>query len=244
MNYLALCQRMILECAISGTMLTTVGQTGEMQRVTTWINQAAIDIQGDRTNWGFMRSSYLLRSTAQPNLGVSFATVSGQAVYPLGTGAGTVGVLADDFDAWIPQSFRNNTTANSFQDEIILDWVSYDKWRDGYAFGAQRSVTTRNVAIAVAPDNSICLGPFPNNLLTITGDYWRGAAQLTADADIPSWLPTQWHMAIVYRAMRDAYGLYEAAPEVLARAIAGYRRMSRQFGNRRGGMITAGRTLA
>ena len=48
MNFLQLSQRMILECAISGSMLTTVNQTGEMQRVTTWINQAVIDIQGDR----------------------------------------------------------------------------------------------------------------------------------------------------------------------------------------------------
>ncbi len=244
MNYLQLCQRMILECAISGTMSTVVDQTGEMQRVTTWISQAATDIQGDRTNWDFMRSSYLLRSVTQPNLGVSFATVSGQAVYPLGTGAGTVGVAADDFDSWIPQSFRNNTTGSGFQDEIMLAWVSYDAWRDGYAFGAERSVTTRNVAIAVGPNREICLGPFPTNLYTITGDYMRGAATLAADADIPSWLPTQWHMAIVYRAMRDAYGEYEAAPEVLSRATKGYRRMSRQFGNRRGGMITAGRTLA
>lgn len=74
MTYLELCQRMILECAISGTMTTTVNQTGEFLRVTTWVNQAWIDIQTERQTWDFMRSSQLNSG------GVSFATVAGQAV--------------------------------------------------------------------------------------------------------------------------------------------------------------------
>lgn len=229
---------MSLECAISGTMTTTVDQTGEFQRVATWINQAWIDIQTERTTWDFMRSSQLNGG------GVSFATVSGQAIYPLGTGAGTVGVAEASFDSWVPRSFRDQTTTSGVQDQIPLDWISYDAWRDGYSMGAMQTVTTRPVAIAVGPKNEICVGPWPTSTYTLTGDYYRAPAQMTADADTPTNLPLQYQMMIVWRAMRDAYGLYESAPEVLTRATNNYRRMDRSLGSRRGGMISAGRALA
>lgn len=229
---------MILECAISGTMTTTVGQTGEFLRVTTWINQAWLDIQDERQTWEFMRSSQLNGG------GVSFATVSGQAIYPLGTGAGTVGVAATSFDSWLPWTFRDQTTTSGVQDQFPLAVLSYDNWRDAYAMGAMQTVTTRPVAIAVAPDNAICVGPFPTATYTLTGDYYRAPTLMSGDDDTPTNLPVQYQMAIVWRAMRDAYGQYEAAPEVMARATANYRRIDRSLGNRRGGRITAGRALA
>lgn len=41
MDYLTLCNRLILEAAISGGPMTSVvSQTGEFQRVTTWIDSA------------------------------------------------------------------------------------------------------------------------------------------------------------------------------------------------------------
>lgn len=238
MTYLELCQRMILECAISGTMTTTVSQTGEFLRVTTWINQAWVDIQTERQTWDFMRSSQLNGG------GVSFATVSGQAIYPLGSGAGTVGVTAANFDSWVPRSFRDQTTSVGVNDQVPLSWISYDAWRDAYAMGALQSVTTRPVAIAVGPNNEICVGPYPTATYTLTGDYYRAPATMAIDADTPTNLPAQYQMAIVWRAMRDAYGQYEAAPEVLSRATTNYRRIDRSLGNRRGGIITAGRALA
>lgn len=219
-------------------MTTTVSQTGEFLRVTTWVNQAWIDIQDERTTWEFMRSSQLNSG------GVSFVTVSGQAIYPLGTGAGTVGVAEANFDSWVVRSFRDQTTASGVQDQIPLSWISYDAWRDSYAMGSLQSVTTRPVVIAVAPNNAICVGPYPTAAYTLTGDYYRAPAQMTADADTPTNLPAQYQMMIVWRAMRDAYGFYEAAPEILSRATNNYRRMNRSFGNRRGGQITLGRALA
>ena len=228
----------ILECAISGSMTTTVNQTGEFLRVTTWVNQAWIDIQTERQTWTFMRSSQLNGG------GVSFATVAGQAIYPLGTGPGTVGVAETAFDSWLPRTFRDQTTTVGVSDQIPLAWISYDAWRDGYSMGAQQTVTTRPVAIAVGPENEICVGPWPTATYTLTGDYYRAPAEMTANADTPTNLPPQYQMMIVWRAMRDHYGEYEAAPEVLSRATKNYRVMDRSFGNRRGGTVTAGRALA
>lgn len=238
MNYLQICNRIILEAAISGGPMTTVvGQTGEFQRVTAWASQGFEDLQNERINWEYLRSSQLLGQ------GVSFATVSGQAVYPLGTGAGTVGVAATDFASWVPRSFRDQTTTAGVQDQIPLAWISYDAWRDGYSMGAMQTVTTRPVAIAVGPNNSICVGPWPTATYTLTGDFYFSPRTMTTDTDTPTVIPVQFQIAIVWRALWY-YGTYEAAPEVVSRAEVRYRQVLRQLGNLRGGRITAGRALA
>ncbi len=245
MNFLKIVNRIYQECAVSGGPLSTVAdQTGEALRIIDWANTAWEELQLERNNWQWLRSSYLLRSVTRPDLGFSFTTVSGQAVYPLGTGAGTIGVEEDDFASWVPTSFRNFTTTNGVQDEIFLDWVEYDVWRDQYAYGAQQLVETRNVAIAIAPDNSICLGPYPISGYTVTGDFMRAPSQMETNDDVPLYLPSQYHMAIVYKAMRDSYGGYELAPDVIERGTRGYTRILRRLENLRAGILTAGRTLA
>lgn len=238
MNFLQLVNRTIQECAVSGGPITTVeDQTGEFLRIVDWVNQSWLELQLERPNWDFMRSSQLLGG------GVSFATVAGQPEYQLGTGAGTVGVLADDFASWVPRSFRDQTTTSGVQDQIPLAWIGYDAWRDGYSMGAQQTVETRPVAIAVGPNNSICVGPWPTSVYTLTGDYYRAPAQMTTNASVPTGLPVQYHMGIVYQAM-VFYGEYEEDGALIARAEKRNRRIMRPLRNLRGGMVTPGRTLA
>ena len=55
---------------------------------------------------------------------------------------------------------------------------------------------------------------------TITGDYFKVASELAATTDIPA-LPTQFHMAIVYRAILK-YAGFEAAPEAKQEAKENY----------------------
>lgn len=215
MNLLALVQRLQLECGVSGTISTTAGLVGSQGRLLAWINQAWNEVQTERDDWNFMRSSSLLGK------GISFATVGGQASYPLGTGAGTCGVTAAQFGKWDSDSFRNYTTSAGFQNEMFLDEIPFDSWRNSYMLGAMRAVQTRPVAIAIGPDNSLCLGPPPNNQYTVTGDYFMAPTIMVADTDVPTGLPVQFHMIIVYKAM-TYYGGYEAAPEVFQRGAQGY----------------------
>lgn len=237
-TYLELCNLMCLDCAISGApMVSVVNQTGEFQRVTVWINRAYRELQTSRFNWDFLRSSQLEGG------GVSFATISGQAIYPLGTGPGTVGVAANAFGSWVKGSFRDQTTTAGVSDQFMLPWISYDAWRNAYSFGAQQTVTTRPVAIAVSPENAICVGPWPTSTYTLTGDYFMAPLQMEVNGDEPSNIPEEWQMAIVYKAM-VSYGFYESAPEVVARGQQGYRTLTRQLGNLRNPMVSAGRALA
>jgi hypothetical protein len=215
MNRLQLGQRLVRECGISGTLSSTLNQTGSLARVVSWVDSAWEEIQNRHGDWEFLRSSNLL------GLGASFATVAGQASYPLGTGAGKCGVTSAAFGDWDRETMRVYTTSVGTSNETFLDYIPYDVWRDAYMYGAMRSVQTRPVAFSIGPDKSICLGPPPNDLYTVTGDYYLAPTAMAADTDSPTGLPTQYHMAIVYKAM-EYYGGYESAPEVLQRGVQGF----------------------
>lgn len=216
MNFLQLCQRAAVECGVASTVAittalpNTANASGSLGRIVNWVNDAWSDVQMKHPDWGWMRSSNILGA------GISFQTVAGQASYPLGTGAGKVGVAVDSFGQWDCGTFRNYTTSVGFQNETPLDDVPFDYWRDVYMFGANRSVQTRPDAIAIGPDQSLNLGPPPNGLYTVTGDYFLAASEMAADTDVPTGLPTQFHMLIVYTAMIK-YAGYEAASEVASR---------------------------
>lgn len=207
MNYLQLTQRLWQEAGVAGAYpgLTTVAnQTGELQRLVSWTNDAWRDIQNAHDDWGWMRSS------------ASFATVAGQANYPLGTGPGTAGVAASAYGRWLPNTARNYVTSVGTNSEAAMDVESsYDAWRDTYFFGAARSTTSRPSVICVGPDKTLYLGPVPGAGYTVTLDYFTARTDLSVDADTPA-LPAKYHMAIVFRALMY-YGAYEAAPEVYQR---------------------------
>lgn len=229
-TFLELCEQLIIECGISGSITTTLDQTGEMLRVVNWIQQAWREIQMKCHDWDFMRASYLNTGAAYPAAqGTSFATVNAQAVYPLGTGAGTVGVSIASFSRWDLESFRCYTTTNTDKkDETYLDGITYDAWRNAYMYGALRQVRTRPVSVAISPTRAICLGPVPNGNYTIEADYFVAPQVMLQDADQPQGLQAAYHMLIVYKAMYK-YASYEAAPDVRVRADDEYWPMFREL---------------
>jgi hypothetical protein len=256
-NFLQLCQRACVECgvasgqAILSALPTVVGASGSLGRVVNWVGDAWIDVQELHDDWSWMRSSNLLGA------GVSFPTVAGKASYPLGlnpsdfggdfggdlAGAGAVGVDPDLFGKWDCETFRSFPTAVGFQGEEFLDEIPYDAWRNAYMLGAQRAVQTRPVVIAIGPDQSLCLGPPPNGLYTVTGDYFVAPTAMVADTDIPVGLPTRFQLLIVYKAMVK-YGGYEAAPEVSQRGSSEGARMYAQLQAVRAPSLQFGGALA
>lgn len=223
MNRLALVNSIIQECGVSGgPVATAIGLTGSLLRCATWIDAAWAEVQTEHDDWDFMRSSNLR------GLGASFVTVAGTASYPLGTGAGTVGILTDNFGKWDRYTFRCYTTTVGTNDEQFLDDIPYDVWRDSYMLGAMRTVQTRPVAVAIGPDQSVNVGPPANGLYTITADYFTAPSVMTADTDVPTGLPLRFHMLIVYKAMMK-YAGFESAPEVWSRGNSEYNLMFNQL---------------
>ena len=55
-TYLNLCQRLIEEAGISGTIASVVNQTGEFKRVTEWVKRATTEIEGKWFDWNFLHT--------------------------------------------------------------------------------------------------------------------------------------------------------------------------------------------
>jgi len=218
MTRLQLVQRLASECGVSGTITTLTGLVGMQQRCLNWIDQAWTEVQNKHDDWEWMRSSNLAGG------GVSFVPAAGVPVTPLGSGAGTVGVTAANFGKWVRGSFRTYVTSVGTNNETVLDDIGYDDWRDGYMYGAMRTVQTRPVVVAVGPAKQLCVGPPSNGLYTVTGDYYTAATSMSSDTDTPTGLPSGYDMVIVYQGM-IYYAGYEAAPEVMDRGVSGYSKL-------------------
>lgn len=224
MNFLELAKRLRQECGVNGVGPASVlEQTGEAKRLVDWINTAWLEIQGLHDNWGFMREDF------------SFQTVIGTGDYtPADAGL-------TDHRYWHTDTFRTYETATGVSDEqYLIEWP-YADFRNIYRYGLQTS--QRPCVFAIKPNGSdILLGPKPNAVFTVAGEYQRAPTELAANADIPD-LPTHLHMLIVYKAM-EYYGLYEAASEVLSRGQAQSTKLMAQLEREELPAITLGRSLA
>lgn len=200
MNFLQIAQRLRRKCRVTGTgPLTVIGQNEEYARLVDMANEAWMSLQLIRPDWKWMRNS------------ATFPTVAAQATYTLAqiesTGSGF-----SNFGNWDLDTFRCYTTSVGTNDEYPMDWITYDAWRDTYQLGATRSTTSRPTQFTITPALGVGLGVTPAAGYTISADYFKVATEMALDADIPA-LPTQFHMAIVYRAMMF-YGVSEAKPEI------------------------------
>ena len=208
MTYLELCKRLWQEVGDtgSGKPATTIGQTGEMKRICTWVNQAWVEIQEYRQDWEWLRKN------------VSFATVAAQNSY-----SPTTDILLTDFASWRTDGFRIYQTAGGVGNQILLQQYDYTSFRDYYLLGARQITQGRPIAISVAPNKDLFLGLVPDQSYTVTGEYFSVPTNLDLDADTPV-MPTRFHMAIVYKAMM-MYAAFESAPEVMASASSQYSAM-------------------
>jgi len=196
MNFLQIVQRARRKCRVVGTGPTTVISQGEeYARLVDWCNEAWMEIQRRRTDWKWMRTA------------ATFPTVAGQAEYTLAQIQAT-GTNFSNFGFWDLQTFRCYNTAAGINSEIPMDWDTYDNWKNTYQIGATRSTQSQPNVFAINPLLGVALGPTPLAGYTIEADYFKVPTEMALDADIPL-LPTQFHMAIVYRTMMF-YGASEA----------------------------------
>jgi hypothetical protein len=228
MNFLQLVNSGKQEMGISGAELTTVvGATKELKRLVDWISQAWIDVQNERTDWEFARKDFL------------FNTVAGQHQYHVGSG---LDINLSDFKRWRNYSFKAYQQSAGVGTEILLtQYMDYGEFREFYLTGSRRLVTGRPLYITVAPDKSLFLGFTPNDVYVVSGEYYRKAQVLTADADEPI-MPEDYHKAIVYRAMVK-YGYFELAQEQLAAAKEEYKQIMYRLVSDQTPMIQMGGSL-
>jgi len=216
MNYLQLVQQLRSEVGASGTGPASVlGQTGQSQRLVSWTNTAWLEIQGLHNTWNWMRQKF------------AWETVAGTGDYlPSAITNTLTGSAMTDMRYWYKDTFRAQKKSIGIQDEQWLVEWEYYVFRNTYRFNVQ--VNGRPVVFAENPQGkAIMLGQIPDDVYIITGEYQKKPYSLVANTDEPD-IPDYYHMMIVYKAM-EYYGLFEAAPEVLARGKAQYQALLTQL---------------
>lgn len=221
MTFLTLCADVQRECDIVGTSITSVtGNTTELNRVVNWVRQAWNDIQNRHTNWRWMRSTFSVNTTAGDD---SYA--------PTDCTDTRLSATISRFSHWIPLDDKGSSNVKVYLTSAGVSgerWMSYLQWpyfRSLYRIGNQ----TNNLPFhyTIDPQNNLVLGPKPNDIYTVSGEYQMSAQTLTASDDVPE-MPTQFHDLIVYMAMRK-YAGFESAPDVMSRAITEGNRVMRQL---------------
>lgn len=209
-TFLELCQDTARELSIPGTGPSSVlNQVGESADIVRWVKNAYIQIQNRHdSKWKFLRHGFTLD------------TVDAQDTYDYTAAIDSTTTAAiDRFSAWrindlrIPP--RIYLTASGIGNQTWLSHFYWDDFQSIYKISNQ--VDSFPAHITTNPQDEIVLGPKPNDVYTVTGEYYRSAQVLAADEDVPE-MPVQFHELIVWYAIKR-YGYREAASEVLSASI-------------------------
>ena len=202
MNFLEMCKRLRIEAGVSGTgPATVVGQTGEYERLVTWVQAANTEIQNRHNTWTFMWERFEIPTS-----------VIGPDTYCRDYSFDNTDVKWFD-----PRSITLYPETAGEATEHRLIYIPYDQWvHSRYHQGTPGTGTPTRFTIL--PDKSLRLSPTPDAVYRVQGDYYREAQKLTANSHV-SYLPEDHHMAAVYRALQS-YGMYESAPEIVEYATA------------------------
>ena len=203
-TYLQLSSQLRQEVEGAGTGPTAVtSQTGVLARYVTWIADAWTELQQDRDDWFWMRKSFTVNTTSS----------DGDYAYTDCTDTVSLAAISR-WSRWYKHSFKCYLTASGVGAEYPLRWVEWENFRYRYRYGTQTDSSPRHVSMD--PTLKFVLGPEPDAVYTVTGDYQIGPQTLAADADEPE-MPSRFHKLIVYEAMIK-YGMNSVAPEILNRA--------------------------
>lgn len=222
MNYLQLCQRVRQECADVGSGPTTVtGQTGLLGRIVSWVADSYTELQNRYAvcpNWRWLRHGFTVDTVADDDsyaYGDVTDTTTSAAITRLSTWR-----IRDCDDP--PNIYLTSSGVGTQTPMTYIDW---DTFKYIYKRGTQNA--SYPIHISEDPHQNLVIGPKPNGIYTVTGDYLRSAQILALDADTPE-MPSQFHMIIVYRAM-IRYGFREISSEIIDSAREDYRVLLRQL---------------
>ena len=204
---LELAQDLKQETVDSGTITTVVSQTGENGRVAKWIKDAWVELQQAQENWLWMRKSFTVN------------TVASDGAYAYTDCTDTVSATAiARWAYWYKGRYdwKCYLSSGGVAGEYFLIWLAWEDFKSRSRKGTQTHA--KPVSVIQHPTGKFVLGPIPDAVYVVSGDYQIGPQVMTADADVPE-MPTRFHNLIVYEAMAK-YGGSRIAPEAMVRAVA------------------------
>lgn len=219
-TYLELCQFTREECRIPGSSVPSAvtGQTGVLSRICRWVSQSYSEIQNRRPSWRWLRHEFTVD------------TVESTSSYAYGdcTDSDTSSAITR-FRRWrindLDDPLKCYLTDTGVGAEYWLSYIPWNHFQAIYRLGTQTDSNPSHCSID--PQNNLVIGPAPNDVYTLTGNYVRAAQVLAADGDEPE-MPEDFHYLIVYMAMQK-YGLTEGAAEILTRGQTEGNKLMRQL---------------
>lgn len=214
-TFLQLCQALRRESTDSGTgPSTVVGQSGELARMVNWIINAWVELQQDRDDWQWMRHGFTVNTAAGDGV-YAYTDCTDTTVSP----SAAISRFArwyegSDDNGWpYLQSYRQSDGVGS---GFPLIWLPWDAFRRLYRIGTQNNAQPLHVS--ADPQQNLVIGPTPDDIYVVSGDYQIGPQVLAQDVDEPE-MPSRFHMLICYEALAK-YGGNRIAPEAMVRAIS------------------------
>ena len=198
MNFLEMCQELVLEAGYSGEILTVDDQRGQFARVVRWIRNAATVLQTEHPDWTFMTREF------------SFDTTAGKQKY---SPADLAALGVENVDRWLREGFR---VSKGDGPSGPLRHVHMQLFARRYANPRE----SRPVNWTESIDRGLVFGNIPDDVYTITGKYQMSPVTLLADEDVPP-VPEAFHQAIVWKGLAY-YGTNEEAPGAVERGESEY----------------------
>lgn len=204
MNFLQLVNSLERE---SGTVFknqrlgSVINAPGRQEKMVAWVVEAWRLIQTSRSDWRWMRREFeapLVAATARYD-------------------AASLGIT--DFSHWVPDDDAYTVyDPDQPRADVELCLLPFDRWKARWVRGAHDAQQPREIAFDY--DNRLCVGPKPDKAHILTGEYFRVAQTLAADADVPI-CPSEHHMTIVWRALM-LLGDHDEAPAAVSTGKAKY----------------------
>ena len=135
------------------------------------------------------------------------------------------------FAHWIPfddqgaANIKRYLTSGGVGGEGWMTFLPWSYFQAIYRIGTQNNGPI--IHVTIDPQNNLVIGPKPDAVYTVTGEYQMSALEFSADGDTPEF-PSRFHDLVVYKAM-EKYGLYHAAAEVIERGRVEGNRLMRQL---------------
>ena len=208
-TYLEICKGVCREASIASgeSAITSVAaNTGQLQRIVANVQHMH---QHSGLYWRWMRREFTL------------TTVSGTSKYAFDSSAikdtteSLPGTAVSRFRNWLIKSYSDPVkiylTSSGVGGEGWLTYMDWNEFKYIYKTGTQNSAMPS--VITIDPQNKIQIGPVPNDIYTITGDFMLSAQVLLNDGDMPD-IPVDFEDLIMWKAL-SRHGLQKNASELV-----------------------------
>lgn len=202
MDFLTLCQRTWIACALAGDGPQSVASANVMhESVVQWVKDAWIQIQNMHADWNFLT----LRESGAP------AMTIGQQEYV----AGDFGMqkFSDLRHFWIQD---NGVWRELRVLQEPVDWTVY--WDAGEGAPSK---------ILQAEDRTLWVDRIPDKAYPVRSKFMRTPQVLSADGDTPL-LPEQYREAIVWKAV-EFYGYYDQDSTMVTKGLRNFEQILRRM---------------